>query len=328
VKRRPSRLTATPAAQPAGSANAGTAIPDEVLTLTVLFAGRICFVTAGGRQAALFLDAQANRGLGHRRHYPRLRAPLGQTTQQAADAGQVTFLDHQGRAHVLWDLEGHDVRFDGLADVAAPTTDVSRLPDLRTAYSRVDANAEWRDGEVLLGADPRAAGIAARVWLDGFSIDTMFFDANGGLKPSSEQTPDDSARLSRLFVPGDHRQEVHAVMRCTATFRPTDANGPAVLCRPFGAASFHRYEFDDDANLRLSMSNLCSCVGEHLPMEVIRDEPSGAKQTWELEDSEFAMFFELLRTPPSTKRRPLPFLKKGAGFSELIECYSPARLAF
>jgi len=294
-----------------------------MLSLVVHLVGRICLVEHEGAHVALFLNAQHNPALGFPKHHPVLRAAIEDSTQDGADLAKISFADPASRVQVLWDLEGHDVAFEGLASPNNPVARIDRLADIRAAYKAVDPAATWKGkAELLDPPDPRSSGIVARLALTGFDrIDSMFFDTGGELK-GSEKTA--TLPQTRRFFPGEHSQEAHAVIRCTARFRELAVGKPTVVLTPFGGGSAKKIPFDDTSSLQMTFSNLCNCVGTDVntaPTRVVGPD------TLVMEDKEFVVYYELLAAPPPEAKRPLPFVpQQGAGSGGVVECVPAAAL--
>jgi hypothetical protein len=298
------------------------ALPPGLLKLTVHLVGRICLVEHQGDYHALLLDAERNKSLGFRRHRPILRTLLNDATQAGADQSLVSFSDASGLAHVLWDINGQDMVFEGLFPVTPrPQADVAPVANLQAAFARVDGAATWRRAADLLGpAQPN--GVLARLSLKGFErIDTMFFERGGILTAGDVLSPFPDDRR-RVYLPGNHEQDTHAVVRCTARFLMSAAGKPALVQRAFASGDTRRIEFDDGAEPLLTVSNLCNCVGDPDALKVTL----GAEKLVR-EDEEFALYYELLQEPPEKSQRPVPFLKEGGGALGVPECVPPGMIS-
>jgi hypothetical protein len=315
VKRDKSRQPKEPQA-----AAASTTSLDKTLKLVVHLIGRVCLVEHDGDYTALLLDAQANNTLGFRRHRPILRGSLDDVSQDGADLG--SFADENGRGHLLWDLDDFDMDFGGILDPQKkPVVSIDAIVDVQQAYAEVNAEAKWRDKHDLVFAKARPAGVRARLSLKNFeSIDSMYF-TEGGKLVEGTVPPKDPKDLVRVFSPGEFRQTTHAVIRCTARFNPNETGKPFLRQTSMTTRTERRLHFDDASTIQLTISNLCTCVGEPNP-------PTKTFGTEEhvLEDREFALYYELLTAPPPVPDRPVPFVREGSGAMGVPECVPPGKM--
>jgi hypothetical protein len=290
--------------------------PDTV-ELVLHLIGRICLVENEGAFTALMLDAAATSSLTVRTHRPILRVPLDDTTQAAADSAVLTFADQNGRAHAAWDLAGYDMEFGGLEPVEGgnPSSNLAAIVDLKAAYATIDPQAEWLGPDDLLTPGVRPPKVISRLSLRGFeSIDSMYFGP-GRVLVGSEVPPEKPADLNRIFRPGTLSQTMHPVVRCVAKFRTFAEGRPFLKVTSFTTGDTHRLEFDDGSPLQITISNMCTCVGDEKPPKI-----TIAGLTHVKEDAEFALFYELLKEPPAEAERPVPFVREGASGQGVPDC--------
>jgi hypothetical protein len=318
VKTTTSKPRAAAAVNPQGAAagNVAGAVQPTPLTLTLHLAGRICLVESEDGLTAVLLDAERNASLAFRKHRPLLRGFIHNTRQSGADLAFGSFVDRSGFGNLLWEVAGHDMSFEGLSDPAVkPNALVGHVVDLKAAFARVDSTAEWKTAKELIEGDPAELGILARLSLAAFdTIDTMFFERNGRLT-DGQVTPQFPEDRHRVFLPGDHEQDIHAIVRCTARFQTFAPSTPTLVLKPHGGGPERRIAFDDGDHLLLTLSNLCNCVSTLNPRTAVVSQT-----TFVAEDDEFALYYEFLKQPPSVKERPVPFLKEGAGAVSIPEC--------
>jgi len=294
--------------------------------LVLHLVGRICLVTKDADTWALFVNARHNTKLGLREHTPLLNVPLSMVaSQDVADAAHVTsatfvnplatliptgatapLVDSLG----IWKIGGFDMSFDGLNDGSGKGT-IDALPDLSLLAKQADLPNDVKTG--IFDTNPTPAAVLAR----------LKFPKNADIKAVTE----DFAK--KTFEPGGHKQVVATYVKYEADFT-NDLIGPILNLKKFVGGRPKSYKFDGQRydEIHLTMTNLCNCVKPEPPLRT----PAGDL----VDDPEFGLFYELLKRPPASNKRPVPVIPAppGAGLTasfggiRVIQCYNAAKIQF
>jgi hypothetical protein len=274
--------------------------------LTLRLIGRVCIVNHGGKYTALFLDALRNPRIGLRRHTPVFCGPLDRVVPSLVRKKDVSFGDPSGAAHGLWSINGYDLKFVDLVPPDQICTALDQVPNLNRIYAKIDPNAQWRGAEdLILTANPRPFGVAARLSLEGFHT-------------IRAAAPPKAKAVDRRYHPGEFRQSVHGMVECIGYFLKEEA-GPVLSGESFDGCIRPSFEIGQEDDIALSMSNVCACLG------VPDRRPHPDDPDWELDDDEFVLMYELLVKPPDSGR-PLPYRERTGGGGGVPECYIPGSL--